>query len=105
MGLFRFKLFATTPGETIKLRAPAGLGDSPLGFNPSAFFQPMQRRVKRTLFQRKTVARNNGDAFGDIPPVQGRSRQRPKNKEIQRSLEEFVAHLFHGRNLIVELRQ
>lgn len=96
MRSFSRQLLATSPGQTIKLCAPARFGHSPLGFNPAAILEPMQCRIKRALFERKAVFGNHRDAFGNIPAVQSRSGESSQDEEIEGPLEKFVSHFVHA---------
>ena len=96
MRLFRLQFLSTRPGQAIKLRAPPGFGDTPLGVDPAAPFQPMEGWIERSLFQRETIVGNNRDSFGDIPSMQRGAGEGPQDEKIERSLEEIVSRLIHN---------
>src|SRR5262249_8461222 len=105
MSFLGLQLPATFSSQAIELRAPARVRYSPLGFNPSALLQPMQRGIKRALLQRETIVGNHRDAFGDIPAVQRFGNKSSQDEKIEGSLEKFISYLVHACNLIVMLLQ
>lgn len=63
------------------------LGDTPFGLDPSLMFQPVQRRIERTLIDLQDVFRNLLDAFGDRPAMQRTGLQGPEDQEIESALQ------------------
>ena len=84
----------------IEFRAPARIRHSPFGFNPSPVLEPMQRRIKRALFEGKTVFGNQRDAFGNIPAVQSCSGESSQDEKIEGPLEKFVSYFVHASILL-----
>ena len=100
MRSFSLQLFATSTGQAIEFCAPPRFRHSPVGFNPSPVLQPMQCRIKRALFKGKAVFGNHRNAFGNIPPVQGRGGESSQDEQIEGPLEKFVSHFVHGSILL-----
>src|SRR5262245_58904274 len=59
-------------------------------FDPALLFQPVQRRVERTLLYVEHFARDLLDPLGDRPAVQRLGRYRFQNQEIQSPLDQIA---------------
>lgn len=86
MFLFGFELGATGVGETIEFGAAASVGHAPFGGDPSATFETMEGGVEGALLEGETVLGNDGDAFGNVPAVEGTGGECLEDEEVERAL-------------------
>ena len=70
------QLFPAFARERVHLRASAELGVFPLGANPSLLFEPVERRIQRTLTNGERIAGEEPDALRDAPAVERFARDR-----------------------------
>ena len=90
------ELLASAPRELVVLCAPIVLRHAPLGLDPAAAFEPVQRRVQRAGLDVELVARDLADPRGYSPSMQRRERQRLENEEIEGALWQFESRVGHA---------
>src|SRR5262249_25267715 len=71
------------------LGLPVVVGDVPLGLDPAAALEAMQRRVQRALLHLERVVGNLLDAFGNRPAVLRLERDGFQDQEIERALRQI----------------
>src|SRR4051794_27146759 len=91
LGCFDRQLLSPLFGQSVELRAAIVLGGSRVEGDPPAFDQSMQRRVQRSLLHEQHVVGAVFDRFGNRMSMGRTKPQRPKNQEIERTLEKFNA--------------
>src|SRR5215831_11839432 len=70
------KLLLSRSCQFVVLRLTVVIGNGPLCLDPSAPFQPMQRRIERALANLQRIARYLLDALRDAPAMLRAERQR-----------------------------
>src|SRR5688500_7621076 len=68
-GRLRGELTPASRCETVEPRTPVVLGGPPFRVDPSAFLEPPERGVQRTLVHLQDVPRDLLDVLGDPPAV------------------------------------
>src|SRR5688572_8318317 len=90
--------------ELVELRAPAELGDTPLGAHEPVVLETVERGVQRPLIHAERVAGNLLDAARHGPAVHGLAAEVPEDQQSERSLEEFVSGEGHRLLLAVDTK-
>ena len=92
---FALLLQLTTAGwrQPVELRALLVFGEAPLGIDPSAAFEPMQGRVKRSVIDLQHVVRTGRNRDADAMTMQGTGLKGAKNQEVERASQQVVAVL------------
>src|SRR5205807_863104 len=88
---FDIQLPASCRGKSIKLRPPIVLGEAVIERDPTAFDQPVQRGVERSLLHLQHVVRGLLDRLRDRVSMRWTKEQGAKNQQIERALEECDA--------------
>src|SRR5690242_7252719 len=63
--LFHRQLPAARPGQAVEARTPVVIGYAPFTLDPTAAFDPVKRRIKRSFFDLKHVMGELLDALAD----------------------------------------
>jgi len=81
-------------GQTVELGPAIVLRGAFFERNPLALDQPVQRWIKRTLFDLQDVVGIEFDGLGDGVAVRRPQQQRAENQQVQGSLQQFYALFF-----------
>ena len=98
---FPVQLFPAFPGEDIEFRGAAQIGIFPLGADPALLFEPVERRVQRTLANGEDIAGQDLDSLGDAPAMEGLAGDGLQDEQIQGSLEK-VGWFGHADTSIID---
>ena len=74
------QLSLASGGELVILRALIGLADTPLGLQPSVFFEAVERGVERAGFDPQQVLGLRADRLADAMAVLGPPLEGPENR-------------------------
>src|ERR1700733_14234685 len=85
--LFFGELLLSLSGEAVELGLAAVVGFAPLGEQPAAFFQTMERGIERALLHLKNVARELPDAQRDAVTVNGAEGDDLEDEHVESSLQ------------------
>ena len=77
--------------EAIELRALVGLAHTPLGLQPSALHEALQRGIERAGFDLEQVIRLRPDRLADAVAVLGPPLQGAENEHVEGALEQLQA--------------
>src|SRR4029450_12333572 len=75
--------------QPIETRAPIVFGRAPVGGDPALPFQPLQRRVQRSLLDLEDVTGKLTDSLRDRPAVERFERDGLEDQEIDGALNEI----------------
>ncbi len=92
---FTLELASTCPGQRVKFRAAIVLARPPIGFDPTAMLQFVQRWVKRAIADAQHVIGHLIQPAADGPPVHGLVCQDLQKQKVQGALNE-IARPTHG---------
>src|SRR5215207_4873201 len=84
----RLELCAAFGGELVELRPPIVLGETPVTLDPSLSFEPMQGRVKSAFLDEEDALAPFFDRARNGVTVHRAPRQRSKDEQIERALEQ-----------------
>src|SRR5262245_51675561 len=85
----RVELPATRACQRVELCLAIVLGGAPLGPDPAAPLQPVQRRIERALLDAQRILRDLLNAIGDRPPVLRLEGERLEDQEIESPLRQI----------------
>src|SRR5256886_15222334 len=71
VGLFSLQIFAPRRSQRIELRPAIVVGLTPLGLDPSALLQAMERRIDRSLVHLEYLSRHPGIRWAMPQPCMG----------------------------------
>ena len=77
--------------SSVVLRPLVGLAHVPLGLQPSALLEAVQRGIERAGFDLEQVVGLRADGLADAVAVLGPPLQGPKNEHVEGALEELQA--------------
>ena len=84
------QLLSAGRGQAVILELTLALGRSlPLGGQPALAFQPVQRRIQRSVFHLQYFFAGPLDVFGDFVAMPRAQQQGPENQHVQRTLEQL----------------
>ena len=88
-------------GQPVVLRALVGFADAPLGFQPAALLEPMQRRIERAGLDLQQIVGLRANGLADAVAVLRAPLEGPEDEHVERALEELqalvVGRLGHSR--------
>jgi hypothetical protein len=76
-------------GQLVVLRLVIGFADAPLGFQPAALLEAMQRRIERAGLDLQQIVRLRADRLADAVTMARAPLQGPKNKHVERALKKL----------------
>src|ERR1700738_3925091 len=82
---FRFEMLSASRRERVVLRAAVVFRGRPLRSDQLLQFEPMKRRIERSLSDLQCFFRQLLDALSDAPSMHRLQRQRFQDQEIQSS--------------------
>src|SRR5262249_7822670 len=86
------ELLAARGGQPIILEFAIAVGRFlPLGCDPAASLQTMQRRIERSVFHLEQIVRGALDVAGNLVTVGTSQQERAQNDHVQGSLQQFPA--------------
>ena len=89
MLLFRGELLATSGRQSVLPRLAIVIGHAPFCLDPSLCFQPIKRRIKRTLLNAQNVFRHLLDPIGDRESVPRIVLERFQDQHFERSVNQI----------------
>src|SRR4051812_24544660 len=89
VGALAFELPPAATRQVVELGVAPGLARLPLGLQPPARLEAMERRVQRALLNLQHVLRHLLQALGDGVAVQRPERDDLQNQKIERALEKI----------------
>ena len=84
--LFHGELFAAGAGQRVELRLAAGFRLFPFGLQPPLLFQPVERRIERSLVDLDHRAGDLLQPLRDAVAVRGLEREDLQNQHVERAL-------------------
>jgi len=86
--LLRGELTASSGGDAVEPRLPAGVRGAPLATYEAALLQPHESRIESTHIQLERATRGLFQPGGEcVPMKRTEHRQRPQDHQIERALE------------------
>ena len=76
-------------GQLVVLRLVIGFADAPLGLQPAALFEAMQRRIERAGFDLEQIVRLRADRLADAVAVLRAPLQGPQDQHVERALKQL----------------
>src|SRR5215510_823153 len=99
------ELFAAGARDGVVARLAVVLGGVPLGRNPSARDEAVQRRVERALVHTQQPVGAALDQLGDAPTVHGAQLENLEDEHLERAFNDFdAAVLGHGAPSLLSFR-
>ena len=96
-------------GQLVVLRALVGLADAPLGLQPAALLESVQRRIERAGLDLEQIVGLGADRLADAMAVLRPPLERSENQHVERALEQFeaafVGRLGHSRRRSTAFRR